>query len=181
MIGEGRVFVDKGTKTINASEALEQLRLPPLRLEMKEGLALNNGIQFSTAIGVLAFFLMKDFVESAALITAISAQVMLGADTPFRSDLQELRPHRGAQVVASWIWNWMRNSPLRSIHASYDVDGEIRDPYNIRCAAQIIGTCYDLVEEAGATLEIEANSVTDNPLVLQDDEGAFTRIVGAIS
>jgi histidine ammonia-lyase len=138
-----------------------------LKLEMKEGLALNNGVQYSTALGITAIGRLDRLVRTAAITTALSAQVMLGADTPFREDLHALRPHKGAQRAAKWIFALMKDSPLREAHRDVDVDGELQDPYNLRCAAQVLGTCVELVERARATFTIEANSVTDNPIVLK--------------
>jgi histidine ammonia-lyase len=179
MLGEGDVFFGKTNERIKASEALQKVGVKPIRLEMKEGLALNNGAQYSTAIGILAGAKLMNLLKTAAVISAISTQVMLGSDTPFRADLHALRPHRGAKKVAAWIWELLKDSPIREAHAPYNIDGEIQDPYNIRCAAQILGACYDLIEEARSTFEIEANSVTDNPLILEDEDknNSFTTIV----
>lgn len=179
LIGEGQAKVGDNDKAITASQALEEAGLKPLVLKMKEGLALNNGIQFSTAYGVLCYHEIKKLLKTAALNTSISAQVMLGSDTPFLSELHELRPHKGAQVVSKWIWDLMQNSPIRELHRNYEVDGEVQDPYNLRCAGQILGTCYDLLEEARATFEVEMNSVTDNPILLENPAkaGEFTSII----
>ncbi len=179
MLGEGTVFVGDSTEQVKASDALQNAGLPPIRLEMKEGLALNNGVQYSTALGILAYFRMKTLLKTATITTAISAQVMLAADTPFRRELHELRPHQGGMTVAGWIWQLMKDSPIRNTHGPYKIDGEIQDPYNIRCAGQILGACHDLIEETRITLETEANSVTDNPLIFPDAArpDQFTRIV----
>ena len=173
VLGLGRCTVGASPEPVLVADALRQVGLEPLTLEMKEGLALNNGVQFSTALGVLTYFRMRDLLRTAAVATAISTQVMLGADTPFRQDLHALRPHPGALTVARWIWDLLQDSPIREAHKPYDIDGEIQDPYNIRCAAQILGACQELIEDAGRTLAIEVNSVTDNPIILRD-EGADT-------
>lgn len=179
LIGKGYVNYGESEERMEAVKAFKKAKTEPVQLEMKEGLALNNGIQFSTALGILSYFKLKNLLKTSAIVTAISAQTMLGADTPFRKDLHELRPHSGALKVAAWIWALMKGSPIREAHKPYDIDGEIQDPYNIRCAGQILGTCYDLIEEARDTLEIEANSVTDNPLILPDKNkpDEFTEIV----
>lgn len=165
LIGEGTVFLRDSAEPVKTSDALQQAGISPLRLEMKEGLALNNGLQYSTAFGILAYFKLRSILKTAVISAAISTQVMLAADTPFRPDLHELRPHKGAVKVAGWIWELMKDSPIREAHAPYKIDGEIQDPYSIRCAAQILGACHDLIEETRVTLETEANSVTDNPLL----------------
>jgi len=177
LIGEGYV-VEGGTRR-PAAKALKAAGIRPLKLEMKEGLALNNGVQYATAFGILSCFRLMQLLKTAAIATAISTQVMLGSDTPFRADLHRLRPHRGGVQVAQWIRRLCAGSPLRQAHAPYTIDGEIQDPYNLRCAAQILGTCYDLIREAEDTFAVEAASVTDNPLILADetDNGQFTRIV----
>jgi histidine ammonia-lyase len=165
LLGEGEVFC-RGQRG-PASTALEANGIAPLQLEMKEGLALNNGVQYSTAYGIWCLERMDRLLKTAAIATALSAQVMLGADTPFREDLHQLRPHRGSVRVAQWLFALMANSPLRDAHRHFDVDGEIQDPYNLRCAPQILGTCADLLKRASDTFATEAASVTDNPIMLK--------------
>ena len=181
LIGQGEVFVGVGPdqQKMDAAVALAAAGLTPVKLEMKEGLALNNGLQFSTAFGIISYFQMKDLLKTAAVITAIGTQVMLGFDTPFREDLNLLRPHPGSIKIAKWIFALMKDSPIRNMHRNFDIDGEVQDPYNLRCAAQILGTCYDLIEEARQTFEIEVNSVTDNPLLLplKEDPQSYTEII----
>lgn len=177
LMGEGECFLANSSKPISSSKALAKHKLKPLALQMKEGLALSNGVQYSTACGVLACSALRSLLKSEALATALTAQLMLGSDQPFAEKLHALRPHRGAQVVARWIWDLMQDSPLRDSHRDYAVDAEVQDPYNLRCAAQILGTCYDLIEEAADTLSTEINSATDNPLILPDDEQQYTSIV----
>jgi histidine ammonia-lyase len=165
MMGEGLVWYQG--KKLKARDALKKSGLSPLKLEMKEGLALNNGVQFMTAIGIHATIKMDILLKTASITAALSTQVMLGADTSFREDLHELRKHPGGIKVAKWIFELMKESPIRNAHRRYDIDGEIQDPYNIRCAAQILGTCAELIDECRKTLLIEANSVTDNPVILK--------------
>jgi len=164
MLGMGKVRV-KG-QILNAADALRSANLQPLVLEMKEGLALNNGVQYMTAIGLHCCNQMQILLKTAAIETAMTAQVMLAPETPFRHDLHLLRPHPGALKVAGWIYALMQDSPLREAHRDYRIDGEIQDPYNIRCAAQILGSCAELIDECENALLLEANSVTDNPVLL---------------
>jgi len=178
LIGEGEVFF--GGKRIGAGECLKAQGLTPLELEMKEGLALNNGVQFSTAWGIVTLAECENLLKTAAISTALSTQVLLGSDTPFEAALHALRPHPGAQVVAGWISKLMENSPLREAHRRAEDDPRVQDPYSLRCSAQILGTAWDLLSEAKKTFEIEMNSVTDNPLLLQHPSelgGEFTRII----
>jgi histidine ammonia-lyase len=178
LIGEGDVTI-AGAR-IKAADALARAGIKPLTLEMKEGLALTNGVQYSAAIAILAANRLRILVDSAAIATAVTTQVMLGADTPFRPDLHALRPHRGSLRLAHLIYSLMANSPLREAHRPYEVDREIQDPYNIRCAAQILGGADELLVRAEATLATEINSVTDNPIILTatQEEGWDTRFSG---
>jgi histidine ammonia-lyase len=124
---------------------------------------------------------MDLLLKSACIATAMSAQVMLGADTPFRADLHNLRPHAGAQRIAKRIFNLMKNSPIREAHRPYDIDGEVQDPYSLRCAAQILGACEELLTRAMNTLTTEANSVTDNPVILPKNIGGKERYIDIVS
>lgn len=180
LIGEGEVFVGGSEKPVAASEALKQAKIAPLALEMKEGLGLINGLQFSTAIGILAHKRASEILQSACVATAISTQVLLGSDTPFEEAVHELRPYAGCVTVAGWLRSMCKDSPLRQSHKEFEIDGEVQDPYNIRCAPQIIGAALDLLNDAARSFEIEINSVTDNPLVLQDPSTKkYTRVVSA--
>ncbi|KAB1442365.1 HAL/PAL/TAL family ammonia-lyase [Pseudodesulfovibrio senegalensis] len=175
LMGEGEVFF--GQERMPAKAALEKTNLRPLRFEMKEGLALNNGVQFMNALGLAACAKLKDLLRTAAVNSALVAQVMLAPDTYFRPDFHALRPHAGARRVADWIWRLMKNSPIRAAHRDFKTDGQVQDPYNIRCAAQVLGTCHDLIATAEKALLTEANSATDNPILLPDAHGKFTDIV----
>lgn len=167
LLGRGRVCF-RG-QTVETAEAMAKAGIQPMKLEMKEGLALNNGVQFMTAIGFYCCRQMVILLKTAAVQTAMTAQVMLAPETPFRDDLHQLRPHPGSVKVAGWIYKLMKDSPLREAHRDYSIDGEIQDPYNIRCAAQILGSCQELIDECEETLLREANSVTDNPVILKAD------------
>lgn len=176
LTGEGEVDVDG--RRVNAAGALERAGIAPLVPEMKEGLALTNGSQYSAALGVLAARDMETLLDTACVATALTAQVMLAAETPFRADLHALRPHSGAQKVAAKIFALMTDSPLREAHRPHVIDGEVQDPYNIRCAAQVLGTCAELIDRARRTLTIEANAVTDNPILLDAGAGFDARWAG---
>lgn len=165
LIGKGKVLF-KGEVRETAT-VLKELGITPIQLQMKEGLALNNGIQFMTAIGLYCCQQMQIYLKTACVQTAMTAQVMLATETPFRDDLHRLRPHPGAVKTARWIYDLMKESPLREAHREYFIDGEVQDPYNIRCASQILGSCAELIDECEITLLREVNSVTDNPVILQ--------------
>ncbi len=167
LLGKGKVYYKE--QVLEASDALTRAGIKPMKLEMKEGLALNNGVQFMTAIGLYCCRQMTILLKTATVQTAMTAQVMLAPETPFRQDLHQLRPHPGSVKVAGWIYELMKDSPLREAHRDYNIDGEIQDPYNIRCAAQILGSCQELIEGCEKALLREANSVTDNPIILKAD------------
>ncbi|WKZ57328.1 MAG: aromatic amino acid ammonia-lyase [Bdellovibrionota bacterium] len=174
LMGEGRV-VFRG-QSRETSTVLNELGIAPLSLEMKEGLALNNGVQFSTALGIVALDELWALLKTAVLASALGVQLLLGSDTPFDPELQALRPHPGALEVARWLRALCADSPIIAAHRSPEVDGEVQDPYSLRCTPQVLGTVHDLFSEAQATFILEANAATDNPLLLTED-GKFTRIV----
>ena len=107
---------------------------------------------------------MRHNLNTAVLATALTSQVMFGADTPYKRDLHGLRPHKGSQIIAEALCELIKDSPIREFHRDFEVDGEVQDVYNLRCAAQILGPCWNLIQRAIETFEIEANSVTDNPI-----------------
>jgi histidine ammonia-lyase len=175
LIGRGKVFYEG--EIIPAEIALKKANLKPIRLAMKEGLALTNGVQFMNAIGLSACHQLKIMLKSAAVNSALTAQVMLAPDTYFRPDFHSVRPHPGSVRVADWIWNLMQNSPIRNSHRDFKTDGQVQDPYNIRCAAQVLGAAHDLISQAEKSLLIEANSATDNPILLPDADSKYTDVV----
>ncbi len=135
---------------------------------MKEGLALNNGCQYANAWGALATAQMRRLIEAAALTTALHVQALRGAGRPFRADLHRLRAHAGSQTLARWVFELLEGYGLQDVSTDvkYAFDGRIQDPYNLRCAAQVLGPCFDLIARAEATMVAEARSVTDNPIDL---------------
>lgn len=173
LMGEGNVTQGP------TAEVLKQAGIAPLVLEMKEGLALNNGMQFTAAYAIHLWSQTERLLGQAVLNTALAVQVLLGSDTPFREDLHALRPHPGAVAIARRLSQWIHGAPIRASHEQYDVDGVVQDPYSLRCSAQILGACQELLDDARNTLAIEANSVTDNPILLQSgsQQGQYTDIV----
>ena len=175
VIGEGRVVNAKGEAVPTPAFLKETKAFAPISLEMKEGLALNNGCQYANAWGALATAKMRRLIEAAALTTALGVQVMRGMGRPFRADLHALRAHAGSQRVAGWVFDLLAGYQFQdaSTDEKYDFDQRIQDPYNLRCAAQVLGPCLDLVARAEATMTTEARSVTDNPIDLNDDPNAY--------
>lgn len=175
LMGEGRADFDG--REMDSAEALRLAGIEPLVPGMKEGLALTNGVQFMNALGMLACHDLKTLLRTASVNTALAAQVMLAPDTYFRPDFHAVRPHPGAVRVADWVWRLMQGSPLRQAHKDFKVDGQVQDPYNLRCAAQVLGSCHELIDQAERSLTIEANSATDNPILLPDGDGEYVDVV----
>ncbi|MGQ0532734.1 MAG: HAL/PAL/TAL family ammonia-lyase [Caulobacteraceae bacterium] len=164
VIGAGKVLTEDGpVRTANASANFN-----PIELEMKEGLALNNGCQYANAWGALAAARMERLIHAAAISTALHVQAMRGMGRPFRDDLHALRAHPGSVRFARWVFDLLEGYSFQDVDTDtkFEHDGVIQDPYNLRCAAQALGPCLELIERATRTLEIEARSVTDNPMDL---------------
>lgn len=162
LIGEGEVVV--AGKIAPASEALEAAGLQPIILGPKEGLALINGTQFSTAFALAGLFEAWNNARSAVVTGALSTDAIMGSTAPFEEEIHTLRGHRGQIEVAAALRFLMNGSAIRESHL--DNDKRVQDPYCIRCQPQVTGAAVGLLRQAAATLEIEANAVTDNPLVL---------------
>ncbi|MEO9877010.1 MAG: histidine ammonia-lyase [Anderseniella sp.] len=164
MLGEGQAELD-GT-ILPAAEALSKAGLKPIVLGAKEGLALINGTQFSTAFALAGYFDAQRNAEAAIVASALSTDAVMGSTAPLQPEIHALRGHRGQIDVAAAIRDLMQGSEIRESHR--DGDTRVQDPYCIRCQPQVTGAAIDLLRQAGRTLEIEANAVTDNPLVLAD-------------
>ncbi|MGE0846518.1 MAG: histidine ammonia-lyase [Flavobacteriaceae bacterium] len=163
MIGEGEA--EYGGKTMPGAEALAAAGLKPVELGAKEGLALINGTQFSTAYALAGLFEAWRNAEGAILTSALSTDAIMGSTAPLQPEIHTLRGHRGQIEIAAAIRELMAGSEIRESHR--EGDSRVQDPYCIRCQPQVTGACVDLLRQAARTLEIEANAVTDNPLVLE--------------
>jgi histidine ammonia-lyase len=162
MIGEGQAFVDG--KLVSGRDALAAAGLTPLTLGPKEGLALINGTQFSTAYAVSGL-LRAHGLACAALVTgALSVDAAMASTAPFRPEIQALRGHVGQIAAAAALTELLSGSAIRMSHL--DGDERVQDPYCLRCQPQVIGAAVDLLMQVARTLTCEANAVTDNPLVL---------------
>ncbi|MEN8894315.1 histidine ammonia-lyase [Planktotalea arctica] len=164
MIGEGEAQF--GGKRMSGAGALEAAGLTPITLQAKEGLALLNGTQFSTACALAALFDSWVMVRTCLVTSALSTDAIMGSTAPLRSEIHTLRGHRGQIDVADAMSTLLDGSEIRESHR--DGDARVQDPYCIRCQPQVSGAAVDLIRFAARTLEIEANAVTDNPLVLSD-------------
>lgn len=165
MIGVGDVIVDGERRT--AKDVLTPLTLGP-----KEGLALLNGTQFSCAHALAGLFEAERLFRAALVTGALSTEAAKGSDTPFDHRIHTLRGHKGQIEVADTLRRLMAGSAIRASHA---VDDErVQDPYCLRCQPQVMGACLDLLRQAAATLAVEANGVTDNPLIFAETGEALS-------
>jgi len=163
LLGFGKVRIDG--KTVAAPEALENAGLRPIRLAPKEGLALLNGTQVSTAITLAAAFRTENLLAAAMTAGAMSADAIKGSDTPFDPRIQEIRGHGGQVDVAAMLRRLLDGSDIRASHVDCD---RVQDPYSIRCQPQVSGACLGVLRHVCDVLQIEASAVTDNPLVFDD-------------
>jgi len=164
MMGVGE-FVVAGTRT-DAAAALAAKGLAPLVLGPKEGLALLNGTQVSTAMALAGLFEAERVFEAALVAGALSVDAAKGSDGPFDPRIQALRRHRGQIEVADALRRLIAGSPIRQSHLVGDT--RVQDPYCLRCQPQVMGASLDLLRQAATTLADEANGVSDNPLVFTD-------------
>ena len=165
MIGEGRAGF-RG-ETPPAGEALRAAGLEPIVLGPKEGLALINGTQFSTACALAGLWDAWTAARASVVTGALSTDAIMGSTAPLRPGIHALRGHRGQIDVAAAQAALMEGSGIRESHR--EGDARVQDPYCVRCQAQVTGAAVDLLRFAARTLETEANAVTDNPLVLVEE------------
>jgi histidine ammonia-lyase len=164
MIGEGMVTV--AGQVHPAASALQQAGLTPLVLGPKEGLALINGTQFSTAYALAGLFDAWRMAQNSLVISALSTDAIMGSTAPLHPEIHALRGHRGQIAAAAFMRALLDGSQIRESHREGDT--RVQDPYCIRCQPQVTGAAMDVLRMAATTLEIEANAATDNPLVLSD-------------
>ena len=165
LIGIGEVRVNGNL--VPAPIALREAGIEPVRLAPKEGLALLNGTQVSTALALGAVFRAENVFSAALMAGAMSSDAVKGSDTPFDRRIQSVRGHGGQIAVAAVLRDLMRESGIRASHVGCD---RVQDPYSIRCQPQVIGACLDVLRHVCKVLETEANAVTDNPLVFTDSK-----------
>lgn len=165
MIGAGEAVYQN--QTLPGSEALAKAGLTPVVLGAKEGLALINGTQFSTACALVGLFSAWRNAASSIVTASLSTDAIMGSTAPLVDEIHTLRGHPGQINVAHAMRDLMEGSEIRESHR--EGDSRVQDPYCIRCQPQVTGAAMDLLRFAGQTLEIEANAVTDNPLVLKED------------
>ena len=164
MIGEGEAHLDG--ERMPSAQALRHAGLKPIVLEAKEGLALINGTQFSTALALTGVFDAVRMVRACMVTSCLSTDAIMGSTQPLHPQIHALRGHRGQMDVAAGMADIMAGSAIRESHRSGD--HRVQDPYCIRCQPQVTGAALDLLRFAADTLQIEANAVTDNPILVDD-------------
>ncbi|RFC62206.1 histidine ammonia-lyase [Fulvimarina endophytica] len=165
MMGEGEAFFEG--ERLSGADALRRAGLAPIELTAKEGLALINGTQTSTALALAGLFRAGRALRAATVTGALATDAAMGSSAPFHPDIHTLRGHQGQIDMGSALRALLDGSAIRESHV--EGDERVQDPYCIRCQPQVMGACLDLLRQAARTLRIEANAVTDNPLVLSDD------------
>ncbi|TWI66217.1 histidine ammonia-lyase [Pseudoduganella lurida] len=166
ILGEGPVRV-KG-ELMPATEALRAAGIAPVVLAPKEGLALINGTQVSTALALHGLFMAERLMEAGMVSGAMSLDAAKGSDAPFDARVHAVRGQPGQIAAASIYRQLVADSAIRASHLVGDE--RVQDPYCLRCQPQVMGACMDLIANATRTLLIEANAVTDNPLIFRDDD-----------
>jgi histidine ammonia-lyase len=167
----GRGNIDVAGKVLPAGDALNRLGMEPLQLGPKEGLALINGTQASTAIALDALFTGERVFAAAIAAGALSVDALKGSVKPFDPRISELRGQPGQIRVAAAIRELLDGSEIVASHARC---GKVQDPYSFRCQPQVMGAALDLLENAARTLTIEAGAVTDNPILFPDEDMAVS-------
>ncbi len=165
LLGEGEMWVDG--RRVEAAQALKQAGITPLTLGAKEGLALINGTQTSTALALHALLAFEPVLEAALVIGALTVDAARGSDGPFDPRIHALRGQPGQIDVAQYYRALLAGSEIRQSHLAGD--DRVQDPYSLRCQPQVVGACLDQLRHAALVLLREANAVTDNPLVFAED------------
>lgn len=169
LIGEGRV--SRNGTTTSVAETLKSSGLSPIQLAPKEGLALLNGTQVSTALALVALFKAERILSASLIAGAMSAEATKSSDTPFDPRIHRVAGHPGQLDVSAVLQHLMRDSEIRASHVSCN---RVQDPYSIRCQPQVVGACLDVLRHAAEVLRVEANSVTDNPIVFADSNAILS-------
>ena len=165
MIGEGHARF-RGQR-MSAADALKAAGLEPLQLGPKEGLGMINGTQVSTALALAGLFDSWSLAQTALVSGALTSDALMASTAPFRPEIHALRGLRGQIDAAMALRQLLSGSAIRESHR--DDDERVQDPYSVRCQPQVMGACIDQLRQVAATLEIEANAVTDNPIVVVED------------
>jgi histidine ammonia-lyase len=166
LLGRGVFWNDDGTATRPAGEVLREHGLEPIELQAKDGLALINGTQLMSAYGAYVLERASRVLTTADLLAAMSLEALQGSLTPFDARIQAIRPHPGQKAVAQNVRALLAESEILESHRHC---GKVQDPYSLRCVPQVHGASRDALAHATEVVEREINSVTDNPLVFEDE------------
>ncbi len=164
ILGAGQVRV-KG-QVLDSKDVLKKFKIKTLELEPKEGLALLNGTQVSTALALRGLFRAEECFAAAVVSGCLTVDASLGSTTPFDPEIQKLRRQQGQIDVAATYLHLMKGSEIRDSHKDSAHDPKVQDPYCIRCMPQVMGACLDHIRFAADIFLREVNAVTDNPLVI---------------
>ncbi|HAT31213.1 MAG TPA: histidine ammonia-lyase [Janthinobacterium sp.] len=173
MLGVGEVRV-KG-ELLQAADALKAAGIAPVVLAAKEGLALINGTQVSNGLALHGLFMAERLLEAAMVTGSLALDAAKGSDAPFDARVHAVRGQPGQIAAAAMYRQLVANSAIRASHL--EGDERVQDPYSLRCQPQVMGACLDIIVNAGRTLLIEANAVTDNPLIFADSGDGLASIV----
>jgi len=164
LMGEGEAQV-KGRR-YSGGEALRRSGLRPLRLQAKEGLALINGTQLMTGAGCLCLYRSLQLLKTSQIALAMSLESLKGTDRAFDERIQQVRPHGGQRMVAGNLRALLEGSEIIASHRNCSM---VQDAYTLRCAPQVLGAVRDVMDRVRCVLEVEINSATDNPLILDGE------------
>lgn len=167
LIGHGFFWDKEGVDVLPAEEVLAHEGIAPINLQAKDGLALINGTQMMAAYGVFVLEKALRYLTIADILAAMSLEALQGSIKPFDERIHRLRPHAGQITVAGNIRTLLVDSEILEAHRNC---GKVQDPYSLRCVPQVHGASRDSINHVVSVLETEINSVTDNPLVLEDGD-----------
>ncbi|MBS1584856.1 MAG: histidine ammonia-lyase [Bacteroidetes bacterium] len=165
----GKGWVNYNGERSEAASVLKALGMEPMPLAAKEGLALLNGTQFMSSYAVWALIASKRLIEWADVIAAMSADAFAAKDEPFKSPIHRVRPHKGQIDTAARILQLLKGSEIQQQHKE-----QVQDPYSFRCVPQVHGASKDVLDNVLKIVEIEINSVTDNPIVFHDEDAIMS-------
>lgn len=169
LIGQGQMRYRN--KIISAAEGLKIAGIKPLILAPKEGLALVNGLQASTAVALWAFYKADILFQAAVIAGCLTQDAATGSDMPFDDRIHQTRGHAAQRDVAAMYHTFLKDSPIRE---AYRARLRVQDPYSLRCQPQVMGAILNQLQFVSDTLSVEINSVTDNPLIFSDDDVILT-------
>jgi histidine ammonia-lyase len=164
LIGEGEAWHDG--RLLEGPAVCAAAGFAPVSLEAKEGLALLNGTQVSTALAIDGWDRTRRLLDAAVAIGALTVEALAGSHAPFDPRIHEARGQVGQRRVAAALARLLSESQIHASHANCD---RVQDPYAVRCMPQVIGAAWDTAEHAGRVLQAEVNGVSDNPLIFGDD------------